>query len=323
MFTNTDYSLQKQKYITCFFVGLFVLGCIYLFLHKPPKDFPLGEIVTIQSGESLQQISNNLRDAHVIAYPFVFRAHVIVQGGEKKVQAGGYLLDRAEGPADLAYRLVHGQFHLETVKITIPEGWNVFQIGDYLTKTLIKFDKKSFLALAKGKEGYLFPDTYFVSPTAKPKDIVNLMQNNFDEKIVVISGMASSTHKLGEIITMASILENEARTTDSRRIIAGILWKRLSLGMPLQVDSTFSYINGKNTYDLTADDLKIDSSYNTYLYKGLPPTPISNPGIDAITSSITPITTKYLYFLSSKSGVMYYARTFDEHVRNKMLYLNK
>jgi len=122
---------------------------------------------------------------------------------------------------------------------------------------------------------------------------------------------------------MASIIEAEARTTESRRIISGILWKRISLGMPLQVDSTFVYINGKNTYELTSDDLKIDSPYNTYVYKGLPPTPIGNPGLDAILAALYPKTSKYLYFLSSKSGDMYYATTFEQHKRNKELYLNK
>jgi UPF0755 protein len=150
-----------------------------------------------------------------------------------------------------------------------------------------------------------------------------MMNKVFLQKIETISGLATSTHSLKDSIIMASILENEARTTESRKIIAGILWKRLYLGMPLQVDSTFSYINGKNTYDLTLDDLKINSPYNTYLYKGLPPGPISNPGLDAINDAIYPTKTPYLYFLSSKSGDMYYAKTFEEHKRNKELYLNK
>ncbi len=315
----------KQKKTVLIFICLIVLGFIYIFFHRPPKEFPLGEVVTIESGQSLQEITNSLYEKHIIYSPFFFRVHVIMQGGEKKVQAGDYLLDRAEGPADLAYRFVHGQFHLKTFKATIPEGWNIFQIGDYLEKTLLDFNKKEFLKLARSKEGYLFPDTYFISPTIKPEAVISLMQNNFNQKITSINWSTWQVDQfdLKKVIIMASILEEEARTTDSRRIVAGILWKRLSLGMPLQVDSTFSYINGKGTYDLTLDDLKIDSPYNTYLYKDLPPTPISNPGLDAINSAITPITTKYLYFLSNKSGKMYYAKTFEEHKRNKELYLNK
>ena len=311
---------EKWAYLICVF---FVLSAIYVFFHTPPKDFPLGQVITINSGESLQSITNDLYNEHVIKSPFWFRTAVILQGGEKRVIAGDYLLDQKTGPVDIAYRLVRGQFHLSAQKITIPEGWNVFEIGDYLKKSLINFDKTKFVSLAKSKEGYLFPDTYFVSPTAKPEDITKIMSDTFDQKIGAVSGIATSTHSLKEIIIMASILEDEARTTESRRTIAGILWKRLKLDMPLQVDSTFLYINGKNTYELTADDLKIDSPYNTYKYKGLPPGPIGNPGLDAINSALNPISTKYLYFLSSKSGKMYYATTFEEHINNKELYLNK
>ncbi|MFZ2620912.1 MAG: endolytic transglycosylase MltG [Minisyncoccia bacterium] len=305
-----------------FLVGFIVLVIIYLFFHSPPADFPLGQVINIREGESLQSIASTLYDTHVIRSRFTFSAHVILLGGEKNVMAGDYLLDERVGPTDLAYRLVHGKYHLNVVKATIPEGWNTLQIGDYLGKNLIDFNKRKFILLAKSKEGYLFPDTYFISPTAKPENIIQLMNDTFNDKISSIGSIATSTHKLKDVIIMASIIENEARTTESRRTVAGILWKRLSLGMPLQVDSTFLYINGKNTYELTLDDLKIDSPYNTYKYKGLPPGPISNPGLDAINSTLNPITTKYLYFLSSRDGKMYYAKTFEEHKRNKELYLN-
>ena len=313
---------QRERKIACLTVICISLLTIYIFFHKPPKDFPLGEVVSIKSGESLQSITNTLYSNHIIKSPFAFRTYVILLGGEKKVMAGDYLLDKREGTADLAYRLVKGKFHLEATKITIPEGWNIFQIGNYLEKTLLKFEKEEFLAIAKNKEGYLFPDTYFLSPVSSSQSIIDRMKDNFDQKILTIN-FATSTHSFKDIIKMASILEAEARTVESRRTIAGILWKRLKLGMPLQVDSTFVYINGKNTYELTLDDLKIDSLYNTYKYLGLPPTPIGNPGLDAIMDAINPINTKYLYFLSSKSGNMYYAKTFEEHKRNKELYLNK
>ena len=313
---------NKKKVVITFGIFLILLFG-YLFLRLSPKDFPLGQVVTIVPGDSLQTITNNLYDLHIIKSPFFFRTAVILQGGEKKMKAGDYLLDKKEGPIDLANRLVKGDFHLDVSKITIPEGWDVFTIADYLKKTLINFDKTKFLVLAQKKEGYLFPDTYFISPAAKPEKIIDIMSKNFLEKTKDVPGVSTSTRAFKDLITMASILEEEARTTESRRIISGILWKRLDIGMALQVDSTFSYVNGKNTYELTLDDLKIDSPYNTYLYRGLPPTPISNPGLDAIFSAANPVKTKYFYFLSSKSGKMYYAITFEEHKKNKELYLNK
>jgi UPF0755 protein len=314
--------VTRKRALTAALVG-FVFAVLYLYVHLPPKDFPVGEVITISPGQSLQSITNTLYNAHAVRYGFVFRSSVIIQGGEKKVMAGDYLLDNKVGPADLAYRLVHGEFHLPVVKITIPEGLNVFEIADLFSKNLYHFNRNQFLALAKKQEGYLFPDTYFIPPTEKYDKILKRMNDNFEIQLDNIKDFSTTTHSQKEIITMASIVEDEARTEESRKIVAGILWKRLSMGMPLQVDSTFSYINGKNTYDLTADDLKIDSPYNTYIYKGLPPTPINNPGVEAIEAVLNPTKTAYLYFLSSKSGKMYYAKTFEEHVKNKELYLNK
>lgn len=317
-------SLQpKYKYLSYIFIAMVFFASVYLYMHRAPSDFPLGKVITVETGSSLQSISLNLYNLHVIRSPFFFRLSVSFLGGENKLIAGDYLLDKTEGPADLAFRITKGQFHLNTFKATIPEGWNIMQIADYLKVNLIAFDKTKFLKLAKDKEGYLFPDTYFISPTIKPEDVIKKMSDNFELKIKSVTALSTSTKTLKEIITMASILEEEARTTESRRMVAGILWKRISLGMPLQVDSTFLYINGKTTYELTLEDLKINSPYNTYQYKGLPPGPISNPGLDAINAALNPIKSKYLYFLSSRSGTMYYATTFEQHKKNKELYLNK
>ncbi len=302
--------------------GLVLFLGLYLLINKSPTDFPIGQVITVYPGESLDEISENLKELNVVKYPLVFRSHVLLLGGEKKVMAGDYLLDKIESPADLASRMVNGNFNIETVKITIPEGWSVSQMADYFAEKLINFDKKGFIALAKKEEGYLFPDTYFISPATKPDKLVLMLKANFETKMEDIPEINKSKYSLKEIITMASILEAEARTTESRRMVAGILWKRISLGIPLQVDAAFSYINGKNTYELTLDDLQIDSPYNTYKYRGLPPTPINNPGVDSIKAALSPTSSQYLYFLSSRDGKMYYAKTFDEHKRNKELYLN-
>lgn len=305
--------------LVSFSIIVILLFSYYLFVSHP-RNFPIGSVTTIHSGDSLQEISTRLKNEDVIRSIFVFRTAVIILGGERKIIAGDYLLDKKESSIHLAYRLIKGSFHLETMKITIPEGWNVFQIGNYLEKTLIHFNKQVFLKKASIEEGYLFPDTYFVSPTVTTDAIIQMMRSNFKQKISSVPEIASSTKSLKDIIIMASILEGEA-LPDDRRTVAGILWKRISIGMPLQVDSTFLYINGKNTYNLTQDDLKINSPYNTYVYKGLPPGPINNPGLNALKAVVTPIQTKYLYFLTDTEGKIYYARTFAEHIRNKELYL--
>jgi len=319
-----DKNNLKTKFLSKKIIVLVVIITIFIFyisFNLPPKDFPLNQVLIVESGQSLQQITDSLYENHVIRSPFFFRTYVIILGGEKRVIAGDYLLDQKIGPADLAYRLVRGKFHLEPFKATIPEGWNIFQTGDYLKENLVNFNLAQFLILAKEKEGYLFPDTYFIFPTTKPEGIIKMMEDNFEAKINSLSAFATTTRSKEDIIIMASILENETRTPEDRRIVSGILWKRLKLGMPLQVDASFVYVNGKNTYELTANDLKIDSPYNTYKYQGLPPGPIGNPGLDSILAALNPTTTKYLYFLSSLDGKMYYAQTFEQHKKNRELYL--
>lgn len=326
----TDNNLIRRFFLRLkfkmFFAALavLILTGIFIFSISPPGDFPVGKIENINSGDSLQKISELLKNDNVIRSTFVFQSAVIALGGEKKVVAGDYLLDRRESSISLAYRMISGNFGIEQIKLTIPEGWNNREIADYLATRFPKFDKKTFLDLAKGYEGYLFPDTYFISSrnSIKPEYVISMMRRNFDEKISEIPKTAISGRPLSDIVRMASIVEEEARTTENRKIVAGILWKRISLGMPLQVDSTLTYVLGKTSAELTMSDLKTDSLYNTYVHTGLPPTPIDNPGLDAISATIFPTDTPYLYFLSSKDGsTMYYGKTLAEHVANKRKYL--
>lgn len=311
---------QQQVYLFATLVFIFFIFAGYF--SSAPHEFPLNEVITIEDGKSLQEITKNLEDENIIKFPFIFRSTVILLGGERRVIAGDYLLSRKVSSFKMAIRLVSGNFNMEKKKITILEGWSIMEMAEYLEKSIKNFSKEEFIKIAKNKEGYLFPDTYFVGDSARPRTLINIMSDTFESRIKSLPEIATSTYTLNEIITMASILEGEAHTTRDRQIISGILWKRLEVGMPLQVDATFAYINGKGTFDLTLKDLKIDSPYNTYKYKGLPPTPINNPGLDAIFAALNPIQSKYLYFLTGHDGKMYYAKTFTEHKRNKLLHLN-
>jgi UPF0755 protein len=312
--------IRRRKGYLMLAAGILLFACA-IALSRAPSDFPLGNTMRVEAGQSLQSVTLSLYRNHIISSPLLFRSAVILFGGEKRVIAGNYLLDTRDGIIALAWRLVQGRFHIGMAKLTIPEGWSAVQIADYLQDTLPHFDRAGFLSAAKKQEGYLFPDTYFVSPSASASDIIGMMRQNFDAKIASLPEIKSSSHSLSEIVTMASILEEETKTPEARREVSGILWHRITLGIPLQVDSAFAYVNGKNTYSLTADDLKIDSPYNTYVHAGLPPGPISNPGLDAIAAALHPTQSDYLYFLSSKDGTMHYAKTFEEHKSNKLKYL--
>lgn len=238
--------------------------------------------------------------------------------------AGDYLLAHKESPLTLAWRIIRGEFGMSPVKVTIFEGLNITEIGELLSKNLMTFDLEAFKEAAKNKEGYLFPDTYFFPPTAKPDEVIDRMEANFNEKIKSLEpDIEKSGKSLKEVIVMASILEGEARGLEAQKIVSGILWKRIAIGMPLQVDATFKYINGKDSFTLSYADLKEDSPYNTYTNKGLPPGPINNPGFDAIRAAVNPTKTDYLYFLTGNDGQMYYAKTFEQHKLNKSKYLIK
>jgi UPF0755 protein len=246
----------------------------------------------------------------------------VLFGGTKGIIAGDYFLNNRQNTILIAYKFSRGDFRLTPIKVTIPEGLNIFEIAKIISEKFPQIPEETFRELAKVNEGYLFPDTYFFLPNVLAQDILLEMNRNFNLRIKTLDIEINNFGKpLSDIIKMASIIEKEARTMEARQIIAGILWKRISIGMPLQVDVSFKYINGKVTEDLTLADLKIDSPYNSYLYKGLPPTPIANPGLDSIKATIKPIKTDYLYFLSDKNGEMYYAKDYAGHLHNKELYL--
>jgi UPF0755 protein len=308
---------DKRSYILLF-LGLFFVISSWLVL--PPLSFPVDSIITVTEGDGLYKLADSLKKDKVIRSPFWFRMVAVVLGGERDMKAGQYYLSHPQNVFMIAWRVFHGDHNIETIKLTIPEGFTIEQISTLFDERFVFFDHEDFLKLAP--EGYLFPDTYFVPLTATASSTIKLLNENFLRKIFKLASLIESSGKtLEEIITMASILEREAKTKKDREIISDILWKRLELDIALQVDASFIYVNGKTTKELTQSDLKIDSPYNTYLYRGLPPTPISNPGLESIEAALHPTTTPYLYFLTADDGAMHYSRTFDEHVSKKLKYI--
>lgn len=303
-------------------LALVALLTTYFGAYRAPSEFPKGVIVKVEKDSTLNEIAANLKEEHIIRSQTLFKGFVVLMGGTRKLAQGDYFFRKPVGSYIVAKRIVNADFGLTPVKVTIPEGTSVTEMAEILINNLAEFNAPLFVKLASAKEGYLFPDTYYLFPNSSAEQVVKTLEDNFNEKIKTVQNQIDVFGKpLSDVITMASLIEKEARTSESRRVVSGILWDRLKLGIPLQVDAPFVYIIGKGSGDLTLDDLKIDSPYNTYLYKGLPKGPISNPGLDSIEAAVTPTKTEYLYFLTGKDGEMYYAETHDEHVRNKEKYL--
>lgn len=314
-------SFSSFKPIYVLIVIILTLGFFYIKVSAAPDNFPKGQIISIEDGAGLVEVSNSLQRDNVIRSALLFRTIAIILRGEKSMQSGDYFLEDKQNVLLVARRVVGGDHGIEVAKITIPEGFTVKKISNLFDSRFKLFDHSYFESNAK--EGFMFPDTYFVGVNASASSTMDLLSKNFNKKIITLSDDIDKFGKpLESVITMASILEGEARTLEDKMIVSGILWKRINKGIPLQVDTSFVYINGKTTKDLTMTDLKIDSPYNTYLYTGLPPTPISNPGLLSIQAAVNPTTTPYLYFLTDNEGKMHYARTFNEHIKNKQRYLN-
>jgi UPF0755 protein len=298
---------------------------IYIGYIRPPSLFPRASVIAVPQGESLSAVGDMLEQQNVIRSKSWFVNAVLFFGGEHQLIQGDYYFPRAENSVTIAWRMTHGDYKTNQTRTTIPEGSTLVQISLLVKKEYPDFDAVHFLTIASGKEGYLFPDTYYFGASTSPEEVLATMDNTFYQKMSdpqTAAAIKNFGHPLADIITMASILEHESYDTKDQQIIAGILWKRLALGMPLDLDSTLYYITGRDSARLTKADLRLNSLYNTYTHKGLPPGPIGNPGIDAIMAAVTPIQTKYLYFLNDASGAMHYSITLAQQDANESLYLN-
>jgi len=314
---------KKRNFFFLVFSSFVFVVLSFFSLTNSPKNFPTGRIINIEEGSSLTGISQSLMEKSVIKSALLLKFSSSFFAKDTSVIAGDYFFDKPLSVFEVAKKITRGDFGLTPVKVTIIEGTTIFEMTKIFEEKFPKFNSERFIELTEGQEGYLFPDTYSFLSNVREDQILKEMRDNFDKKISSMQEEIDASGKsLNEIVIMASIIEKEASREEDRKIISGILWNRIGIGMPLQVDATFLYINGKNTYNLTLNDLKIDSPYNTYKYKGLPVGPISNPSLSALKAAAVPEKSEYLFYLSDQKGNTHYAFDFDEHKKNKQLYMN-
>ncbi len=303
------------------FIFIIILFLMIMVAYQPPESFPKKVLsVEIEKGRGISFATDTLYKKGLIKSPFVFKIFAMILSLNKGVHAGEYRFTEAQNSWKIAYRMVYGETDQPKVSVTIPPGTNVSDMAFIFLKALPDFNAPRFVSLANGHEGYLYPDTYLFFANVKSEEIIKVMKDNFDKKIALFdSEIKNSGHSLKEIIIMASIIEKEIRG-DDMAIVSGILWKRMKVGMMLQVDAPFYYLTGR-TDGVKLDDTKIDSLYNTYKYKGLPKGPITNPGIKSIIAALRPVESKYFFYLSAKDKSTKYGVTFDDHLLNKEKYL--
>ena len=296
-------------------------------------------IVTVKQGESAETIGSALQQQGIIRSKRLFEIVVGLRGVQNSLEAGDYEFDPGTPVVEVVDRIAHGK--TASTDVVIPEGKRVDEVGDILQSAGI-VSKQAFLAAlvksqynepflaqisADSLEGFVFPATYEFHHGATAHEVVDAMLMGFQTNIADKVQLEGQALTLEQVVTLASIVEREAETPSERPIIASVFLNRLKAGIPLQADPTVQYAVAsadpasvqQNTYwkkDLTVDDLKIDSPYNTYLNGGLPPGPIANPGLASIEAVVRPATTDYLYFFAKGDGTHVFAETLEQHLRN-------
>ena len=304
-------------------LGSMIIGLIWFFYALlPPATFSTMDQLHVSAGSDLHTIAVDLRSAGYIRSVPAFMIVAVVRGEAGNLKAGTYTFQYPYSTPELVTRLAAGDFFNDLVRVTHVEGWSVRRLAFMAESALIDFDSAEFIEIANMYEGQLYPDTYYVPGDFSPKDLRDLLHAEYLTQMEQLQ-LQIDQHPLTEyeIITLASILEREANTITSKRTVSGILQNRLAIQMPLQADATMEYVLDKPLSELTAADLEIDSPYNTYLNRGLPPTPIGNPGMTAIMAVLEPVETDYFYYITGRDGEFYYAEDFDTHRQNIDRYL--
>jgi UPF0755 protein len=328
------------------FIAALVFYALWFLVFQPVNvtdNKPV--IVKIESGETVKTIAEDLYSKNLIRSPFVFRQIAKFGGMAGDLKAGAFMIRPSESVFEILKILSEGKS--QVISVTVPEGYTVADIdrlmankglgqpGDILDcafrcdfSTFDFLPQKAAGDRSKGYgsrlEGYLFPETYFVTEAEyNPKFFIERMLGTFRKRIIdqYSAEIQGSKNKLSDLVTMASLVETESRQKDERPVVAGILWKRLSNRIPLGVDAVTRYVLDKWSEPLTAKDLEMDSPYNTRKHLGLPPSPIANPGESAFVAALKPTDSTYWYYLHDSKGVVHYAVTNDEHNRNRALYL--
>ncbi|MBI5358103.1 endolytic transglycosylase MltG [Candidatus Amesbacteria bacterium] len=268
------------------------------------------QTLVIANNESANLVLQKLVNQRLIRSYWVAKLYLQGQGLDQSLRPGSYSLSQSLSLSEIFETLTSGP---KDIWVTIPEGYRREQIAQKFAN-FEQFDSREFIVLTASSEGRLFPDTYLVPLHANAKDVVSMMSKNFGNRIGEISD---------ENLILASLVEREVRENTDRKIVAGIILKRLKASWPLQIDATIQYALGnKNDWWPKNIDTEFESKYNTYLNSGLPPTPIANPGIESINAVLKPTESEYWYYLNDTKGVTHFAKTLAEHNLNVDKYLS-
>jgi len=295
---------------------------------RPVDRTGAGRVVVIPHGASSSQIGSLLQEAGVVRRASEFVIAVRLRGLTHSLQGGEYLLSPSMTLLEIVDRIARGQVVLHAV--TIPEGFTAEEIVDELVRAGLGDRRRLTEIVEHGAplfpydflrtvptgslEGYLFPDTYHLPRGLDERELIRAFLDRFVQVVMPLWTVQGAGRPLHAVLTMASLVEREARRPEERALIAGVLYNRLRRGMRLEVDATVLYALGRHKSLVTYSDLGVDSPYNTYRHAGLPPGPIASPGLASISAALQPAATDYLYYVARPDGSHVFSRTYQEHL---------
>ena len=324
--------LTKRKIImllSSIFAVAVAIG-VFLFvlrLLQPPTSFSKNTALEIQPGMSVQSITQAAKNENIVSSELFLYVVLTYLYDPTTIHAGTYVFTQPLTLFEVATKLASSDVDLSLLSLTIPEGVRLTQIAEIAASKLPDFDIDEYLINTHQLEGYLFPETYFVPDTFTAEDLIDLQKTTYEEKIAPLrSAIEMSEFTEYEVLILASIIEREANDEVSMKMVSGILQNRLSIGMALQADATIEYVLDTPLNELPEGQLaneirETQSPYNTYLYSGLVPTPIGNPGLQAIEAVLEPTKSDYFYYITDADGAFHYAETFLQHKQNIQRYL--
>lgn len=304
------------------------LGALYLIPNTFAQDDGT-QVLVIEKGQTGSEIADMLFERGLIRSTQGFKLWLYLSGTNDKLQTGHYQIPNKVTVRELISLLQEG--HVESIRVTIPEGYTVGDIAIVLEKNQI-MKAKDFLAEAKTYvpypymkgtkpatypvEGFLFPSTYEIPVGATPREVIQMMADEMNRYLTpAVKKQIQAQHmSIHDFVTLASIVERESLFDADRPTIAGVFKKRLAHGIPLQSDATISYVLGYAKENVTIGDTQLQSPYNTYVSKGLPPGPIANPGKKSLDAVLHSENTDYLYFVADKEGHNHFSKTYEEHL---------
>ena len=313
-------------------VGVLIIGGGLGALYLVPNTFAQDDgtqVLVIEKGQTGTEIADMLYERGLIRSTQGFKLWLYLSGTNDKLQTGHYQIPNKVTVRELISLLQEG--HVESIRVTIPEGYSVGDIAIVLEKNQI-MKAKDFLAEAKTYvpypymkgtkpatypvEGFLFPSTYEIPVGATPREVIQMMADEMNRYLTpAVKKQIQAQHmSIHDFVTLASIVERESLFDADRPTIAGVFKKRLAHGIPLQSDATISYVLGYAKEDVTIGDTQLQSPYNTYVSKGLPPGPIANPGKKSLDAVLYSENTDYLYFVADKEGHNHFSKTYEEHL---------